>query len=78
MADDGMYTLVEWLDFGTQHGWKSPPPAALAWRLPVIRYVRWFFLNLSVARHARFWTHLGYYPSGYDAWILWGISRGWI
>ena len=75
---DEVKTREQWIAYGAKWEWVPPPPARLIWRFPVIRYFRWFFLNLAVARHSKFWVSIGYIPTGYDNWVLYGVSKGWV
>lgn len=66
----------QWLADGRKWGW-APPPRSPAWkRLPVIRHLR--FLKHAVL--ASFWYAVGPgsigIPTGYDAWGLEGMRKG--
>jgi hypothetical protein len=69
---------TEWLAEGERWNWWAPQSAPLFFRLPVIRYFRWFIVNIIVG----YWYHSGPgsigLPSGYDSWVLHGVYRGWV
>lgn len=67
-----------WAEDGRRCGWELPPPAPRVLRLPVIRYIRCMWLSWKIARHYAFFAELGMVSSGYDEWVLYAISRGWI
>lgn len=71
-----------WETEKVENGWTLPKISwYMKWKtLPVIRYVRWFVLNLRVQLRARAWARSGIgfgVPHGYDMWYLYAIYRGW-
>ena len=64
-----------WLEDKCSNGWEMP--TASWWkRLPVIRHIRATYHRRGVARHNAFWLSVGAIPSGYDAWVIYGIAKG--
>ena len=56
-------------------GWVMP--CASGWkRFPFVRNIRAAYHSGRVARHNRLWGATGGVPTGYDAWVLYGMARG--
>jgi len=71
MTDDDK----RWHEDGVRLGWVMP--TAPWWkRLPIVRWFRWQWHRWQVDGHNRFHAMRGALPSGYDAWVLYGIARG--
>lgn len=66
-----------WRKNQQEEGWRLPKKANRFLRLPIIRYFRWFRLNLAVTKHNQGWMQVGLIPIGYDSWVLYAIYRGW-
>lgn len=75
------YTEELWKEEKEKYGWELPKKAFFLLRLPVIRYVRWFYLNLKLRLWVHRWNSLGVGFGGvaqpYDEWVLYAIYRGW-
>lgn len=68
----------QWKEEQERWGWKLPEVPT--WKkLPVVRYVRWFYHNLRVQLWAEkcIRADLGLCINPYDEWRLWAIYRGW-
>jgi hypothetical protein len=65
-----------WEEHRVKYKWQLPKKANWFLRLPVIRYCRWFTLNIKATFHNDTWGALGLIPSGYDAWVLYAIYKG--
>jgi hypothetical protein len=66
---------ARWRADGVRYGWVMP--TAPWWkRLLVIRHFRAAWGHHQVHRHNDLFAHMGLIPTGYDAWVLYGIARG--
>ena len=64
-----------WRHDGTVNGWSLPRKAHAVFRLPVIRNIRAIVARCRVETHYHK-TAIGI-RTGYDAWVLYAIYRGW-
>lgn len=66
-----------WMTDGERHGWVPPRPASQWLRLPLVRAIRASIVSRRVERHYAPWDARGMARSGYDAWVVYAIARGW-
>lgn len=69
-----------WRKEKEENNWQLPKKAFFIFRLPIIRYFRWFYHNIRIYGHANMWAKAGIGfggPNQYDLWVLYAISRGW-
>jgi hypothetical protein len=66
---------LRWQVDGEAFGWKLPPAAPSWARWPVIRAFRAMAAAWRIERHYSHWR--GSARSGYDAWVVYAIGRGW-
>lgn len=65
----------DWITDGIRNHWTMP--TAPYWkRLPVIRHFRAAYHKGRVNSHETFWLGMGFIPSGYDRWVIYGIAAG--
>ena len=67
----------KWLKAKDENKWLLPSPAPLFYRLPIIRRIRGAWLAYQVERHNRLWRSMGFFPMGYDEWVVYAVHRGW-
>ena len=72
LSDDEM-----WEREGDWWSWELPAAAHWTLRLPVIRFIRAALAAYAIESHAEFYGALGKPRSGYDAWVIYAIRRGW-
>lgn len=66
-----------WLQDQLQFGWSLPRKAHWLLRRPIIRHVRALVLSWRIETRSAFWRSIGATYSGYDAWVVYAIARGW-
>lgn len=69
-----------WRKDAERYGWALPPKAAWPLRLPIIRTIRWAWLDYRVHKAAANWAAVGIGvggPNQRDLWILYAVARGW-
>lgn len=67
-----------WYDMGLRYHWRLPKPVIWWQRWPPFRQVRLLRAAWRAVRVERQLATVGLTPSGYDAWVIYAIKRGWI
>lgn len=65
--------MTDWQRAKSENNWTMPPSPGWQ-RLPIIRHVRAIYSVFMIERHYAYFPHL--LRSGYDAWVLHGIWKG--